>query len=82
MSRRILNELGWAEAKPVSASILTQDQLSGVRTKMARGTMFKWAMPKAVPTPKPEPKANAKAKAVPEGPIASRTRKKKAVSLD
>ena len=85
VSRRILNELGWAEAKPVSASILTQDQLSGVlpkRTKMARDAMFKWAMPKAVPTPKPEPKANAKAKAVPEGPIASRTRKKKAVSLD
>ena len=50
--------------------------------EVARGTVFKWAMPKAVPTPKPEPKANAKAKAVPEGPIASRTRKKKAVSLD
>ena len=33
VSRRILNELGWAEAKPVSASILTQDQLSGVQNQ-------------------------------------------------
>lgn len=82
---RILTELGWSGPKSVSSDILTQDQLSVVlprRTKVDRASFSKWAMPKAGPEPKPKPKAKAKAKATPEGPIASRTSKKKAVVLD
>jgi hypothetical protein len=85
VNHRILNEVGWSGPKSVSSDILTQEQLSVVlprRTKVNQASFFKWAMPKAGPKPKPKPKAKAKAKAMPEGPIASRTRKKKAVILD
>ena len=71
--------------KSVSSAILTQDQLRVVlprRTKVVHASMFKWALPTAVPNPKPKPKAKPKAKAMPEGPISSRTKKKGAVALD
>ena len=43
---------------------------------MVHASMFKWALPTAVPNPKPKPKAKPKAKAMPEGPICSRIMKK------
>ena len=69
----------------MSSAILTQDQLRVVfpqRTKVVHASMFKWALPTAVPNPKPKPKAKPKAKAMPEGRISSRTQKKGAVALD
>ncbi len=71
--------------KSVSSAILTQDQLRAVlprRTKVVHASMFKWALPTAVPNPKPKPKAKPKAKAMPERPICSRIKKKGAVALD
>ena len=72
--------------KSVSSAILTQDQLRVMlprMTKVVHASMFKWALPTAVPNPKPKPKAKPKAKAMPEGPISSRPKKKKgAVALD
>ena len=70
--------------KSVSSAILTQDQLRVVlprRTKVVHASMFKWALPTAVPNPRTKPKARPKAKAMPEGPVCSRTKKKGAVAL-
>ena len=69
----------------MSSAILTHDQLRVVlpqTTKVVHASVFKWALPLAVPNPKPKPKAKPKAKAMPEGPISSRIKKKGAVALD
>jgi hypothetical protein len=81
---RVLAELGWSSPQPVSADILTKQQLQCVmpkRMKDAHAAIFSWALPKA------EAKAKAQAKpatfALAAGPISSGTRsKKKAIAID
>jgi hypothetical protein len=83
LGHRVLTELEWNGPQPVSSDILTKEQLKVVlprRTADRHSALFRWAMPKAVAKAKAKPKP--KAKAAPEGPIASRTRTKKKMTLD
>jgi hypothetical protein len=79
LCHRLLSELEWSGPQPVSSDALTKEQLKLVLPRKTRwedhhSALFRWTMPKAAP--KGKAKAKPKAKAVPEGPIASRTRKK------
>ena len=84
---RVLEELRCDVSKPLSAEILTPEQLQGLmpkRTKDAHAKIFSWALPKAMP----KVMAKAKAKASPaaiapwSGPISGGTRSKKAKAID
>jgi hypothetical protein len=84
LGHRLLSELEWSGPQPVSSDALTKEQLKLVLPRRTRwedhhSALFRWTMPKAAP--KGKAKAKPKAKAAPEGPIASRTRKK-APALD
>ena len=87
VSKRILQQLGWEAAVPVTSDVLTPAQLKMVfpaRAKVNADSVFRWALPKALPKPKPvaKPKALPKTEAIAAGPCHGTRKKAKAPAID